>query len=565
MSERNVIEDELILNISSFLKSIKTAETSVKGFGETFKENVGGDVLSDQLAETERNLERVKQAIQESKENIEVFSERLNEDIGRAQENPTNKKLQEHAGIMGALLDDEIAKKDKLVALEQELVDLKKQLLGEQKAQNKEDNAGGGIGASIKNAVKDAKRFTLAIIGARSAFTGIRRLAQENKTLTETTTAMWKAMGVALEPLFNSIASVIKRLIGYIASFVYYISGVNIIDKALKNGAKSAKSIKQSLAGFDEINNIGSGGGGADTGWMSQLKGIEIDTRWVEFLDKLTGLPSFLKSLIGWIKDPSWEAFSKLLENVGGALTFIGTVLVMINASNPFGWILIGIGLIAKCVQDVGGLGEFVKIVVSGITDWTSKAFNNIGTFFKNILSGIVNWVSNAIDNIGAFFKNIGKKIETFKTSVFNGFKGVANGIIGFFEGVINAGIKALNALIKALNKIQFNIPDWVPLIGGKKFGFNLGTVSTVSLGRLETGTNFVPNDGLAYIHQGEAVIPKKFNDKEYFGGSNDETNQLLTNILNIVSNMDMKPTVAVSDIVKGINKQSRLKGVSVL
>ena len=25
-------------------------------------------------------------------------------------------------------------------------------------------------------------------------------------------------------------------------------------------------------------------------------------------------------------------------------------------------------------------------------------------------------------------------------------------------------------------------------------------------------GTNYVPNDGLAYLHQGEAVIPKKYN-----------------------------------------------------
>ena len=42
--------------------------------------------------------------------------------------------------------------------------------------------------------------------------------------------------------------------------------------------------------------------------------------------------------------------------------------------------------------------------------------------------------------------------------------------------------------MIDALNKLSFNVPDWVPLIGGKTFGFNIKRISEVSLPRLADG-----------------------------------------------------------------------------
>lgn len=42
--------------------------------------------------------------------------------------------------------------------------------------------------------------------------------------------------------------------------------------------------------------------------------------------------------------------------------------------------------------------------------------------------------------------------------------------------------------------------------------GFSAGTDGTASLPWLDSGTNYVARDGLAMIHQGEAVVPKKYN-----------------------------------------------------
>ena len=60
-----------------------------------------------------------------------------------------------------------------------------------------------------------------------------------------------------------------------------------------------------------------------------------------------------------------------------------------------------------------------------------------------------------------------------------NVFKGILNVIIDIAEG-------SINRIIGALNAISFDIPDFVPGIGGKHIGFS---ITPVSLPRLATGT----------------------------------------------------------------------------
>ena len=118
------------------------------------------------------------------------------------------------------------------------------------------------------------------------------------------------------------------------------------------------------------------------------------------------------------------------------------------------------------------------------------------------------------------------------------------------------------------INKIHFSVPDWVPLIGGKYFGFNIGQLNSVTLPRLDTGTNYVPSDQLAMIHKGEAVVPKKFNSGEFFGG-NDELVDKLDVLIDVVNNLDINPYITVKDVgeasVKYQNQQYRLRGRSLV
>lgn len=118
---------------------------------------------------------------------------------------------------------------------------------------------------------------------------------------------------------------------------------------------------------------------------------------------------------------------------------------------------------IGKIVDDLsktfGGLIDFVTGVFTG--NW-KKAWNGI----KDIFSGIWNALKDVV-----------------KTPI--------NAIIGFINGLVSGVVSGINGMINALNKVSFNIPDWVPALGGKTFGFNLSTITAPQIPYLAKGAVF--------------------------------------------------------------------------
>lgn len=112
--------------------------------------------------------------------------------------------------------------------------------------------------------------------------------------------------------------------------------------------------------------------------------------------------------------------------------------------------------------------------------NFISGLFNSI----KQCLSGIIEFIS------GVFTGDWTKAWEGVKDI----FKGIWNGIITAVEYAINFIINGINLLISALNTIHFEVPDWVPLIGGSSFGISIPLVSNVALPRLAQGAVIPPN-----------------------------------------------------------------------
>jgi len=118
---------------------------------------------------------------------------------------------------------------------------------------------------------------------------------------------------------------------------------------------------------------------------------------------------------------------------------------------------------------------------------------------------------------IGAI-ENITETIDVFKTffeDTWNGIKSffetIINGLISGFEGFVNGAIRGVNRVVDAINSLSFEVPDWVPDIGGERFGFNLPRLSEISLPRValaEGGVVTRPTNALIGEAGPEMVIP---------------------------------------------------------
>lgn len=100
---------------------------------------------------------------------------------------------------------------------------------------------------------------------------------------------------------------------------------------------------------------------------------------------------------------------------------------------------------------------------------------------------------------IGLVVTAIGLLVTAFVT-LWNKCEGFRN----FFKGFINVIISGVNAIIKGLNKLSFDIPEWVPVIGGNKFGFNIPLIPKLAKGGI------VDKATLAMIGEAgkEAIVP---------------------------------------------------------
>lgn len=163
------------------------------------------------------------------------------------------------------------------------------------------------------------------------------------------------------------------------------------------------------------------------------------------------------------------------------------------------------------------GVGEVGTAVIDGLRDafisflnWldqkTGGKFKGIINFVKDLVIAVADEAKNILKNLVQSLIDIFQGLTKFLTGVFTNdwdlawegvkdiFRGIVNALIGCFESAINLIIRGANLLTSQLNKIKIDIPDWVPEIGGKKFGINISPFSSITLPRLATGAVVPPN-----------------------------------------------------------------------
>ena len=248
---------------------------------------------------------------------------------------------------------------------------------------------------------------------------------------------------------------------------------------------------------------------------------------WDNFLEpvaKWTG--GVIVSVLGWIADAltrisDWiSSHQKTVETItiiiGSFAAAWGLVNVAIGIWNAVGavasGIIKGVGLALQFAQTKAGLvtiilGALIAVIVLCIRHWDEikakaiecwnkikDAWNKAGDWFhKHVTEPISNFFSGLWDGIkGAFTKAFG--------FIKKAFKGYVNGWITMVESFINFFIRGINVLVRGINKLSFDVPSWVPGIGGKSLGFSIPLIPQVQIPRLATGAVIPPNQQFAAI-----------------------------------------------------------------
>ena len=239
----------------------------------------------------------------------------------------------------------------------------------------------------------------------------------------------------------------------------------------------------------------------------------------------ISGIVYAISSLLQYLKDRTWKNFGKIIQGIGVALLGLAIIIGSVPVAVA-GAITLIVGTIVKYWEQIKAfLQKGIDWLVSK-TDWVKDNFGIVGetiyTIFTSLLQGLLNIfdslftaIKGMFDGIIKFIKGVfsgdwkqaWEGIKDIFSSVWNGIKGIvssvwqyiksifnslvnlvkgiANTIWGVIKGLINLITSGINVLIRGINKLSFDAPDWVPEIGGKKFGFNIPQIPRLAKGTI--------------------------------------------------------------------------------
>lgn len=244
-----------------------------------------------------------------------------------------------------------------------------------------------------------------------------------------------------LQVVADSFANFMGALFGDAGSTSSAISsaaaGSEVISSSLGDAESSAKSIKKSLAGFDQLNILSSGSGeSSDAGTSSggsagvvtpsipDAKSVDlsflspITDAFKGFVKDITPFIDTLKGIFSWLYNEvllplgEWAATSLLpatLNAFGGAFSFINSVLLALQPMAEWLWT------------------EFLKPIAS----WTGGVIVDILNGIGDGLKGISDWISENQGVVQGCTGVILAFVGAWKVTELLGWLGMAGGVTG--------------------------------------------------------------------------------------------------------------------------------------
>jgi phage-related protein len=164
---------------------------------------------------------------------------------------------------------------------------------------------------------------------------------------------------------------------------------------------------------------------------------------------------------------PLSKLITKLMDIAGHVLPILNPILQFL------GWLFSHV---------IGpAIGLIVNIVAGLVTGLLG---------FIDAIGNVLGWFGKLKDGIGDLLGHLGKLKDMVVKDIQNAFKNLVSGVgdafgklWGIVKSPLNSIIGGINTLIKGLDGLKFNIPSWVPVIGGDTWSMNIPLIPKLAKG----------------------------------------------------------------------------------
>ena len=219
------------------------------------------------------------------------------------------------------------------------------------------------------------------------------------------------------------------------------------------------------------------------------------------FTGKISGIGDTIKRVFGQLTTPEGlQSIQQKLSgfNIGG-----------LNLGDVFSAAMPAIKTVMPLIQSFAGV--FSQIVDLGVNHIKPLLVEVFGFVVNQGIPAVMPLLSTVVSLVGTVLVNAIKTVIDVIGKLLPVAEPVVLGIIGLVKGIVGVVVNVVNAIIRTLNKINFTVPDWVPALGGKQFGFNL---TEVTLPKFADG-GFTNGPSLAGEAGTEAIISFRRSQRE--------------------------------------------------